>query len=285
MAGNSVDAGRSVTSKVAAILLTFTSGTVYSLTELAKLTGLPISTVHRLATELAAWGFLERTEDGQYRVGMHLKVIGAAGGARPSAAQEKVRRVMEDLSAVAGRANVHLGVLEGYEVVFIRKTPGNRPISLFQEPNAVPAHASAMGKAMLAFAAPERVEQVIAHGLERYTPFTVTNADRLRRGLAIIRLTRVAVSRREYDPALSAVAAPVFGAGGKVVAALELEVRDPQELRPLQPPLIVAARSLSRELGFNHVGGRLIAGVDRRYDPRAGDQARWRSPAQRGDDW
>ena len=61
MAGNSVDPGRSVTSKVVAILLTFTNGSLYSLTELAKLTGLPISTVHRLATELAAWKLKEVT--------------------------------------------------------------------------------------------------------------------------------------------------------------------------------------------------------------------------------
>jgi hypothetical protein len=87
----------------------------------------------------------------------------------------------------------------------------------------------------------------------------------------------VAVCRREFDPALSAVAAPVFGAGGKVVAALELEVGDPRELPPLQPPLIVAARALSRELATNHVGGRLIVGVDRRYEARTGDQATWRS--------
>ncbi len=52
MAGNSTDTGRSVTSKVIAILLTFTGGSVYSLTEIARLTGLPISTAHRLATEL-----------------------------------------------------------------------------------------------------------------------------------------------------------------------------------------------------------------------------------------
>ena len=47
-----------------------------------------------------------------------------------------------------------------------------------------------------------------------------TPPEQLRRSLAVIMLTRVAISRREYDPAVSAAAVPVFGAGGEVVAAL-----------------------------------------------------------------
>jgi hypothetical protein len=60
-AGNSADAGRSVTSKVWAILMTFTEGSEHSLTEIARLAGLPISTAHRLTSELGSWRLLERT--------------------------------------------------------------------------------------------------------------------------------------------------------------------------------------------------------------------------------
>jgi hypothetical protein len=48
MAGNSTETGRSVTSKITSILLTFTEGDEHSLTEIARLAGLPISTAHRL---------------------------------------------------------------------------------------------------------------------------------------------------------------------------------------------------------------------------------------------
>ena len=70
MAGNSTESGRSVTSKITSILMTFTEGSVHSLTEIARLSGLPISTAHRLTCELASWRLLERTDDGQYRVGL-----------------------------------------------------------------------------------------------------------------------------------------------------------------------------------------------------------------------
>jgi DNA-binding IclR family transcriptional regulator len=255
MAGNSADSGRSVTSKVIAILLTFTGGQVYSLTEIARLTGLPISTAHRLASELAAWGVLERTDEGHYRAGTQLKMIGNQGIPAPSGIEEKARRVMEDLAAATGRANVRLGVLRDAEVAFIEKINRTRPVSMFYDAATAPAHATAMGKALLAFAPAVTVERVIARGLERYTPFTLTTPEQLRRSLAVTRLTRVAISRREYDPAVSAVAASVFGAGGEAVAALELETRHPHELSRLQPALIVASRCLSRDLALTQNPG------------------------------
>ena len=70
MAGNSTDPGRSVTSKVTAILLAFADGGVHTLTEIAAIANLPTSTAHRLASELVAWRLLERTEERSYRIGL-----------------------------------------------------------------------------------------------------------------------------------------------------------------------------------------------------------------------
>ena len=83
LSGNSSESGRSVTSKIAAILLTFADGTLHPLTEIAGLTGIPTSTVHRLVSELVASDFLERTDDSQYRVGVSLRAISAAADALP----------------------------------------------------------------------------------------------------------------------------------------------------------------------------------------------------------
>ena len=77
------------------------------------------------------------------------------------------------------------------------------------------------------------------------------------------------MSRRELDLTASAVAVPAFGAGGGVAAALELTVADPQDFRLVQPPLIVAARSLSRELHGYHARGYLTLGLERQLDVRA----------------
>jgi DNA-binding IclR family transcriptional regulator len=265
MAGNSGDVGRSVTSKVIAILLTFTNGSVFSLTEIARLAGLPISTAHRLATELVAAGILERTLEGHFRVGMQLHAIARHASSRPPSIHEYARRVLEDLAAVAGHGTVRLGVQEGLEVAFIEKRAANLPVSMVFESTA-PMHASAMGKALLAFSPPETVDQVIARGLPRYTDFTVTSPQRLRRDLSITRRSGVAIVRRELDPTSSAAAVPVFGAGGSVVAALELSVCDPQDLRLAQGSLVMAGRSLSRELTGPRPRECLTIGIERQLD-------------------
>jgi DNA-binding IclR family transcriptional regulator len=123
------------------------------------------------------------------------------------------------------------------------------PVSTFARTPRLPAHATALGKALLAFSSPEMVDRVIADGLERYTQNTLTDPERLRQSLASIRLTRVAISRRELEPEVSAVAVPVFGLGGMSVAALELTVPDfPSDLRTVSSVLTVAAREMSREL-------------------------------------
>jgi len=162
---------------------------------------------------------------------------------------------MEDLASATGRTNVRLGVLRDLEVVYIEKAAGTRPVSMFYEAATAPVHATAMGKALLAFSPPHVVDLVTARGLPAYTPLTLTSPDRLRRSLAVTRLTRVATARREYDLTTSAVGVPVFGAGGEVVAALELETRHPHDLGRLQPALIVAARSLSRDLALTQNRG------------------------------
>jgi DNA-binding IclR family transcriptional regulator len=247
LAGNSTESGRSVTSKVTSILLAFTEGSEHSLTEIAKLTGLPISTAHRLTAELTSWRMLEHTDDGKYRAGMPLRMIGSVDRCPPSVTQ-RAPCVLEDLSA-ATKSRARLGVLHGLEVSYIEKSPGHEPATLFNPAAKIPAHPTAVGRALLAFSSAQTVELVILNGLRAYTPHTVTSPDRFRRALSVTRLTRVAITRREFEPDRCGVAVPVFGAGGQVIAALELALSDlGSELQPRMAALVIAARSLSREL-------------------------------------
>jgi DNA-binding IclR family transcriptional regulator len=247
VAGNSTESGRSVTSKITSILLTFTQGSEHSLTEIARLAGLPISTAHRLTSELASWRLLERTDCGHYRAGLPLRMIGTAEAGPPSIT-ERAPCVIEDLSA-ATRCRARLGVLSDLEVSYIEKVPGPRPATPFSAAAKLPAHATAMGRALLAFSPAHTVEMTIMRGLRQYTPHTMTAPDRFRRALAVTRLTRVAVTRGELEPDLCGVAMPVFGPGGDVVAAIELTVTDLHAaMQSVIGTLAIASRSLSREL-------------------------------------
>jgi DNA-binding IclR family transcriptional regulator len=156
--------------------------------------------------------------------------------------------VLQDLSQALD-TDVRLGVLGERDVTYIEKPRGRRPISTFARGNSLPAHATAMGKALLAFSAPALVDMFLSRGLTAFTPFTLTAPDRFRRALAMTRLSRLAVARWELEPDRSALAVPVFGPGGRVAAAIEVRVDDPTaEIPTVRPALVIAGRSLTREL-------------------------------------
>ena len=260
MAGNSTEAGRTVTSKITSILLKFTQGNEHSLTEIARLAGLPISTAHRLTSELASWRLLERTEGGLYRAGLPLRTIGTIRDCPPSIT-ERAPCVLEDLSA-ATKKRVRLGVLDDLNVCYIEKQPGQHPGSLFNPAATLPAHPTALGRALLAFSPARTIEMTILRGLRAYTPHTVTSPERFRRALAVTRLTRVAVTRWELENDVCGVAMPVFGPGCDVVAAIELAVSDlGPELKQVLPALAIASRSLSRELATQTTPERPLSAV------------------------
>src|SRR3954447_12809213 len=247
MAGNSTESGRSVTSKITSILMTFTEGSEHCLTEIARLAGLSISTAHRLTAELTSWRLLERTPDGLYRAGLPLRMMAGCPDRTPTL-QERAPCVLEDLAA-ATRCRARLGVLQELEVSYIEKQPGHGPVTSFNPAATLPAHPTALGRALLAFSPPGVVDMTIMRGLRPYTAHTVTSPDRFRRALAVTRLTRVAVTRFELEAGACGVAMPVFGPGGDVVAAIELAVGDlGHKLQPVVAALSIAARSLTREL-------------------------------------
>jgi DNA-binding IclR family transcriptional regulator len=263
MAGNTTDAGRSVTSKVVAILLVFAHGTQFSLTEIARLTGLPMATAHRRVAELVSAGLLVRLSHSQYGIGPQLLRV-AASPAAPSL-HERARRAMEDLAEACPHGTVRLGVLDRGEVAYIEKRDRIRPASTAFGHDRLPVHATAVGKTLLAFLPPHGVDQVLAHGLRRYTAFTITQPEELLRELASIRITHVALACQELEPARYDVAAPVFGPGGSMVAALEMSLHQPQEIPIARPVLMLAARMLSRELHTAYRGTLQIGG-DRQLD-------------------
>jgi IclR family transcriptional regulator, acetate operon repressor len=245
MAGNSTEPGQSVTSRVSAILLAFTDCDDRSLTEIARLAGLPVSTAHRLAVELASRNLLERDDNGHYHVGQPLRGIGLSEWAAPTLI-ERAACVLDDLSGAIHRP-ARLGVLSGSEVRYVEKRP-NYPVTSFDIAATLPAHATALGKVLLAFSPTRIADGLIAKGLVQFTRYTVVAPEKFRHGLATVRQAHVAISSGELEVGTHCIAMPVF-ADGKILAAIEVQVGDPQsDLVKVSPALAVACGGLSREL-------------------------------------
>ena len=149
MAGGNRVPGRTVTSKVLAILEVFeTSRTPLSLTEICARSELPGSTVHRLLSELTDWGLLMRGTNGRYQLGIRLWEL----------AQNTVRQLVEaarpyvqDLFSVTGQTS-QLAIREGHDVLYIERVYGTRRVPRASRVGGrLPMHATAVGKAILAF--------------------------------------------------------------------------------------------------------------------------------------
>lgn len=263
LAGNSTDPGRSVTSKVTAILMAFADGGAHTLTEIAASANLPTSTAHRLASELVAWRLLERTEDRSYRIALPLRMIGSEPSESDVASYTltvmRALPVLDELSR-ATRHEVRLGILRGTDVLMLRPRPHRGAERIHAESlmhSIIPAHAAASGKALMAFSPSIVTEHVIATGLPAFTPHTITSPEVLRQKLNTIRLTQVASARSEFVSGTAAIAMPVFYGRGRVAAAIELDVKGlGDELKPAASALAVACRSLSRQLATEiHIAG------------------------------
>ena len=252
MAGNSGEPGRTVTSKLAAILTTFTSGRDYTLSELAMHTNLAVSTVHRLLNDLVGTSLLERLDGGVYRPAATLRSMPYE--VRPPTLRGRAPFVVEDLSASL-HTTARLGVIDGVEVAYVEKKAGSEPGTLFPNAARLPLHATAMGKALLAFGPRSLVRMISGVDLARHTVRTVTCRTELERTVQQVRARGFALTDRELNPASSAVGVPVFDVQGRSIAAIEVDVADanPESVHHALPALLAAARCLRRELAASQL--------------------------------
>ena len=217
---------------------------VLSLSDIARRAGLTLPTAHRLVRELVEFGALERDPDGRYSVGLRLLELSALAP-RGLELREVAFPYLDDLHQTT-RGNVHLGVRDGVEVVYVEtmRTRTRHPISS-KVGDRWPMHASGMGLVLLAYADPDLQERVLAGPLVRFTELTVTDPRELRRRLAQIRRTGVAVARGQITLPNLAVAVPVHRADGEVAAAISVVV-EAERARPRE--LAAALRQVSRAI-------------------------------------
>lgn len=247
-----------VASKVLALLGAFdATHRELTLTALAARAGLTLSTAQRRAAELVAWGALERTEAGRYRVGLRLWEVGSlAPHGLPL--RDIALPFLEDLYAITGQ-NVQLAVREGTEVVFVERIAGRTAVPVLTRVGGrFGLHATGVGLVLLAHAPAEVLEQVLAGPLPAYTADTVTDPERLRRVLADVRRDGFSVSAGAVTPDALSVAAPITDGRRRVVAAVSLVVAL-EGARPtaLAPVVRTAARGISRayaEAAGNRIG-------------------------------
>lgn len=190
-----------------------------SLADLARLTDLPKSTLHRICWKLVSLEALEHHEDG-FRIGPKLFALGAIN---PMVQRLRTQSMpfLYGMSAETGLV-ANLAVLQGnrallIDEVFADERPLPRMVGAM-----LPLHATALGKALLAVEPAERRQMLVeAEPLQPYTRRTIVRPAALLDQLATVEASGIAYSREEWWPGFAGVAAPIV-AEGKAVGALAL---------------------------------------------------------------
>jgi DNA-binding IclR family transcriptional regulator len=207
-----------VVGRLEAILASF-DGCDHSLglSEISHRVGLPKSTVHRLANQLCAVGWLERNSGG-YRVGLKLLELGSVALQRTGLREAAFKHLL--ILAQRTGLVVHLGLLDHGEVVYLDRVSTTRVSLPTRVGGREPAYCTALGKVMLAFADPASQASALS-GLRRRTEFTVIEPRAIQSALDSARQTGIAYDREEAYPGLGCVASPIRS-GSRVIGAVSL---------------------------------------------------------------
>lgn len=225
-----------------------------ALADLALASGIPKSTASRLVSALERRGLIEQDgERGRLRPGPAILRV-AERGMLERHLVELAAPSLDALAQACGETiNLALPAHSGVE--HVAQVDSRHFLGAGQWlGRAVEYHCTAVGKVFMAFGR----ATMPARPLRKYTPATIGDPQQLREQVEVVRREEFAAAIDELEVGLAAIAAPVRGAGGEVVAALSISgptVRmTPARIAELQPVLSAEAQNLSRRLGTPEQG-------------------------------
>jgi IclR family transcriptional regulator, acetate operon repressor len=225
-----------------------------SLSALSDQLGESTATLYRILFTLETRGLVEFDQAEQlWHIGPGAFIIGARFLRRTSLVERArpiLRKLMEDTGETA-----NLGVGQSHQVLFVSQVETHSNIRAFFPPGTLsPMHASGIGKALLAFMDPDLCERIVSRErMERFTEYTLCEADVLMADLEQIRERGYSIDGEEKNIGMRCIAAPVFDNYGEAVAGLSVSgptSRVSQDkIGALSVAVMAAANALTSALG------------------------------------
>lgn len=223
-----------------------------SVSQVAELTKLNRATCYRFCQTLRQLGYLEELDDRRFRPG--LKAVSLAHSALssrelPELALPYLRQLRQDTDET-----VNMGLLDDTEVVYVARVLSDHLISLrLYVGSRLPAYASSLGRAQLAFLPEDEAEDIIDRSnVVRITGHTIVNRRRLTAELRRIRERGYALNDQEIADGLRGVAAPVLSASGRPIAAINISIPHPLraagEIEDVLAPMVMRTAGAIGEL-------------------------------------
>jgi IclR family KDG regulon transcriptional repressor len=232
------------------------------LMEVAERLKLHKSTAHRLMMVLEWSRFVEKNSvSGKYHLGSRLMELGLSAASRLDVyevAGPYLRALVKETGETA-----HLAVLRDGQVVSIVNVESSQTL---RTPATVgtrtPAHCTSLGKAMLAFASQEHLDEFLhERKLEPYTRNTITSISRFKAELRAIRKRGYAIDNEEREQGLRCIGAPLRDSTGQVIAAISIAgpvFRIAEERIPaLAGAVTRTAAAISASLGYRGINAKV----------------------------
>lgn len=234
------------------------AGEELPLREIARQTGLNVSTCHHLLATLVNRGYVGRSRLGRlYFIGGKVSELSRRRLSQFSVvelAMPELRR----LNRETGEA-VHLSVLQGHQLVSLARLESSHPVGVGSSTTSVSmaAHATAGGKAILAWLPEAEIEKVLLEtGLRKFTEKTITDTEAFMAELRNIRRNGFASDFEEFQPGVQCVGSAVRDCNGAVIAAVSCSIPEMRATTELVDQIRGAvgecAKILSERLGSPH---------------------------------
>ncbi len=199
-----------------------TSGREMQLSEIAEAVGLNVSTCHHLINTFVARGFVGRNPyNRSYFLGHRILELSNARVQQFNLVERSAPELRRLNSAT--RETVHLAAMQGIELVTLTKIDSPHAVRVGSDTTgkANAMHATATGKAVLAWLPEQEIERVVEmSGLAEFTPRTCTSLSELKEELRHVRRRGFAIDDEEFQPGVFCIGSAVRAAAGAVIASV-----------------------------------------------------------------
>lgn len=248
------EAGEGVLARTMRVLQCFTDDDpALSAAQIARLTGLPSSTLHRLLASLTQYGLLTRAPGHRYTIGARLWELGELSPLSLRLRETALPHMLRLYEATG--ENVHIAVLDGATpetatALYVGRLTGQGSIPILSRMGGRhPLHTTGVGKALLSTRDEEWLRRFFTVPLERETTLSITTEPELRADLTRARVRGYATTREEMTLGNVSVAAPLARTEGLPPAAIGIVVHiERADERRLSGIVVQAARELSKAL-------------------------------------
>jgi IclR family acetate operon transcriptional repressor len=236
-----------------------------TLTDLANRTGLNISTCHHLLATLIKRGFAAKVPGRRlYALGSRIHSLSHA--CLQVDLPRRAQRYMENINEATGET-VHLAALQGDAVMTlaVREARHAVRVDTGKLGKVEAPHATAVGKAILAWLPENEMRRIIGQRMQRFTDATITEFPDLVEALRTVRREGFAICREEYLPGVCCVSAAIRDQAGAVIGAISASAPSmrwsDEHVTLICNEISAATRALSAEFGDTSAQGHVAQAV------------------------